>query len=535
MIPERQPVVLIVDDDPVVRLLAREALEQSGWSVEEAENGRLGLDAFARCRPDLVLLDVMMPELDGFAVCAELRRLPEGLHTPILIMTGLEDYQSITQAYEAGATEFFVKPINGLLLGHRVRYMLRAGQAMQDLRDSQVELVKAWDAAMEGARLKSEFLSTISHELRTPLNGIIGMDNLLLDSALAPEQRDYAETIKKSATTLLDIVMDILDFSKFDAGRVTLNRLECSLSAVMEENLALFQERASQKGLRLHGEIEPAVSERVWADPIWLGRVLQALLSNAMKFTQQGEVCLRIEPALWPESVGPVSDGSAGCQETHAPRIRFSVVDTGIGISDAFRARLFQPFTQADGSNRRAYGGTGLGLALAKQLVELMGGRIDFESEPGKGSRFWFELPPAQEGVERAPSDGPSRVLVLDADIVSQAFVARTLKKLGCRVETARKVEELSGKRVGDGWKLLLADSYVLGREAARAPLRALTETSPRIAIIGLGQVSSSADSYPDSLLHVDGYIQKPITVEAIIAAVVRWLPEARQKERLSQ
>jgi DNA-binding response OmpR family regulator len=146
--------VLIIDDDAVARLLVREALEQSGWSVEEAEGGRLGIEAFVRYHPDLVLLDIVMPEMDGFAVCAELRRLPGGAHTPVLIMTGLDDFQSITKAYDVGATDFIVKPINGLLLGHRVRYMLRAGQAMQELRDSQHKLVQARDAALEGARLK---------------------------------------------------------------------------------------------------------------------------------------------------------------------------------------------------------------------------------------------------------------------------------------------------------------------------------------------------------------------------------------------
>lgn len=514
MTDERRPTVLIVDDDPIARLLGRETLEQSGWSVAEAENGRLGVKAFVQHHPDLVLLDIMMPEMDGFSVCTELRRLPEGTHTPILIMTGLEDYQSITQAYDVGATDFIVKPINGLLLGHRVRYMLRAGQAMRDLRDSQDKLVRARDAALEGARLKSEFLATISHEIRTPMNGIIGMDELLFDTELSPEQRDCAETIKGSAKALLEIVNDMLDFSKLDAGRVTVNREEFELRRMVDDSVAAFRERAQEKGLHLRHDITSSVPMTLWGDPTHLGRLLSVLLSNAVKFTERGEVRVQVQPVSEP------SGESMSGQRTGAGRIRFTVTDTGIGISESDARRLFQPFVQVDGSNRRKYGGTGLGLALAKQLVELMGGTMEFESMPGKGSRFWFDLSLTRASDHMSEAVGPHEALVYVKEVVSQTVIRRTLEKLGYHVHAIVDVEDLAtiGPEVAPG--LFVVECSLLGLETARIYVQRLKERCSRLRILGLVQETFGGEIPPDLPFHIDGHLERPLTVEAIKSAV---------------
>ena len=514
MTDERRPTVLIVDDDAIARLLAREALELSGWLVEEAENGRLGVDAFVQHHPDLVLLDIMMPEMDGFAVCTELRRLPEGTHTPILIMTGLEDYQSITQAYDVGATDFIVKPINGLLLGHRVRYMLRAGQAMRDLRDSQEKLVQARDAALEGTRLKSEFLAMISHEIRTPMNGIIGMDELLLDTELSSEQRDCAETIKDSAKALLEIVNDILDFSKLDAGRATVNREEFVLSRVVGDSLAMFRERAQEKGLALRRDITSSVPTTLWGDPAHIGRLLSVLLSNAVKFTERGEICLQVQPA--PQS----SEAPMSGQRIGVGRLRFTVTDTGIGISESDALRLFQPFVQVDGSYRRKYGGTGLGLALAKQLVELMGGTMEFESTPGKGSRFWFDLSLARAGDRMSEAVGGREALVYVKEVVSQTVLRRTLEKLGYQVHTMTDVEDLA--KIGPEVVpvLLVAEFNPLVVETECLYVQRLKERFSQLRILELVQESFSGEIPSGLPFHIDGHLERPLTVEAIKSTV---------------
>jgi len=374
--------VLVVDDIAANRNLLRETLEPKGYEVLLASNGEVALKVVDRSRPDVILMDVNMPDMDGYEACRRIKANADLAEIPVIFITANDDPESLVKGFQVGGVDYIAKPFKEKEVLMRVDTHVKIHTLTRQLSEKNTELESevtrrklAEEKANEANEAKSRFLSFISHEMRSPLNAVIGFAEELVDALgedARPAQRDDAESILRSGRHLLGLINNLLDLSKIEAGRMPLHLEDFDPRKLVEELGRDVEPLIRKRNNRLRVAGGSGV-DSVHADATKIKQVLLNLISNAAKFTENGEIAVEL---------------GGGSQV-----VTITVTDSGIGMSPDEQARLFEAYSQANRETSRKYGGTGLGLAISRRYCRLMGGDLTATSEPGSGSAFTLSFP----------------------------------------------------------------------------------------------------------------------------------------------
>ena len=514
---ESESNILIVDDTVKNLQILCEILGEEGcYRVNVARNGREALEMVNRVNFDLILLDIQMPIMDGYETCKRLKSNKLTSDIPIIFLTAQVDKESIVKGFESGAVDYLTKPFNNMELKSRIKTQIDLKKHRDDLEslvsDRTSRLNEALQKVNVDMKAKEQFLANMSHEVRTPLNGVIGMASLLEKTYLDEEQSYLLTTLVNSAKYLQTIVDDIFDYTLLNTGSLAVDAVNFNPKSAVSKCTELFRFRCEEKGLTFDLNFSEKLPMTLNGDMKKINRILSLLLSNGLKFTESGGIGVYVTYNF------DKSD------------LVIKVSDTGIGINDHEKDIIFEKFQQLDSSTQRSFGGTGMGLALCRELLNLLEGSIEVESDINSGSTFTINIKATEVNLETKEIPAFNRVsgtsvLVVEDDKTNQAVAQRILSPLGFKVDIADNGAVALNKLQDKSYDLILMDimmPVMNGYDATRA-IRANKQWEA-IPIIALTACLINSAEEECKSCGMNDYLEKPIDADKLLNKINRYI-----------